>query len=65
MFDHEAKIKTREIERTWGKIHEIYLEAERCHNHHKDENAWVEVVRQVLRMAGLGSIDGMIEVNSM
>ena len=65
MFDHEARIETEELKHTWVQIHEIYLEAERCHNHHKDENAWVEVVRQVLRMAGMGRVNAMIEINSV
>lgn len=49
----------------WQTIHNVYTEAERCHNHRKDESAWVEVVRSVLKLAGFGHNDGQFEINSM
>jgi hypothetical protein len=53
------------LEAYWEKVQGLYNEAERCHNSHKDENAWVEVVRCVFRAAGLNATGSMLEVNSV
>jgi hypothetical protein len=49
----------------WQAIHSVSIEAERCHNYRKDESAWVEVVRSVLKLAGFGYTAGQFEINSM
>ena len=54
-----------DLDRYWGAVDRIYVEAERCQNRHKDENAWVAVVRAVLDMMEEYSHDRMLEVNSM
>jgi hypothetical protein len=65
MFDDAATTLTKEIEDLWEKVHNIYLEAERCHNHHKDESAWVELVRNMLKISGIGRVEDMLEINSV
>ncbi|KAH9204357.1 hypothetical protein DL95DRAFT_398581 [Leptodontidium sp. 2 PMI_412] len=54
-----------DLDRYWGDVDRIYVEAERCQNRHKDENAWVTVVRAVLDMMEEYSHDKMLEVNSV
>jgi len=49
----------------WKHIYSVHIEAERCHNHRKDESAWVEVVRSILKLADFGQHDGKFEINSM
>jgi len=46
-------------------VRDIYLQAERCDNHHKDENVWVEVVRSAFRISNVGYPEDMIEINSV
>jgi len=41
------------------------VEAECCQKHYKDENAWVKVVCAMLSIAGIGSMDDMLEINSV
>lgn len=65
MFDDCAETLTNDHKDLWKRVHSIYIEAERCQNHHKDENAWVEIVRSVLRAAGLGNPEDMLEINSV
>jgi hypothetical protein len=65
MFDESAIDPPGAAEALWEQIHDLYLMAERCHNHHKDENAWVEVVRAMLKIAGIGSTNAMLEINSV
>jgi hypothetical protein len=55
----------QDLDRYWGDVDRIYVEAERCQNRHKDENAWVTVVRAVLDMMEEYSHDKMLEVNSV
>lgn len=58
-------IATENLDAYWEKVKGVYTEAERCHNSHKDENAWVEIVRAVFRAAGLTSPSSALEVNSV
>ena len=48
-----------------AEIDSVYVEAERCQKHHKGENALVKVVCAVLSIAGMGSMDDMLEKNSV
>lgn len=48
IFDEDAKVMTKELEDMWQQINSVYVEAERCQKHHKDENAWVKVVCAML-----------------
>ena len=64
MFHGSVETLTPDIELLWRQIHSVYIEAERCQNHHKDENAWVDVVRSVLKTAGSGDPNDMLEINS-
>ena len=41
------------------------MEAEHCHKHHKGENALVKAVCAMLSIAGIGSMDDMLEINSV
>jgi hypothetical protein len=65
MFDDTANTLTEEIEELWEGVHNIYLEAERCHNHHKDEHAWIEVARNMLKVSDMGRKEDMIEIDSV
>jgi len=40
-------------EELWNKVHNIFKVAEQAQRRQKDENAWVEICRMVLRAAGL------------
>lgn len=64
MWDNEAD-DSEGLETLWKQVRAIYVEAERCRNHEKDENSWVRVVWNVLQMAGLHDIEGMFEVISV
>ena len=65
MFDDSETIMTHEMERLWDRIHKIYLTAERNHNHRKDESAWIDLVRKMLEISGMGGIEDMVEVDSV
>ena len=65
MFDETVKQPTPELQELCDRIDNIYVEAERCHNHHKDEAAWTEVVRAVLRSCEVGGRQHMLEINSV
>ncbi|MCJ1476734.1 hypothetical protein MMC13_005403 [Lambiella insularis] len=65
VFDDTVVDFSGELEKLWEGIQDIYLEAERCHNLHKDENAWLEVVRAMFRISGMGTIKDMVEVISV
>ena len=65
MFDESAMDPPRAAEALWEHIHDLYLMAERCHNHHKGENAWVKAVRAMLKIAGMGTIENMLEINNV
>jgi hypothetical protein len=65
VFDDTIVDSTGELEELWEGIQDVYLEAERCHNLHKDENAWLEVVRAMLKISGMGTIKDMLEVISV
>jgi hypothetical protein len=54
MFDESAMDPPGAVEAFWEHIHDLYLMVERCHNHYKDENAWLEVVRAMLKIASRG-----------
>lgn len=65
MFDPTITTSTPELKDLFQQVRDIYLQAERCNNHHKDENAWVEVVRSALRISNMGRPEDMIEINSV
>lgn len=65
MFDPTITALTPELEDLFRQVGNIYLQAERCNNHHKDENAWVEVVRSMLKISNMGRPEDMIEINSV
>jgi hypothetical protein len=53
------------VAQLWQHVYAIYTKAERSHNCHKDESAWIDVVRAVLRAADLESQGSILEINSM
>lgn len=65
MFDATITTATPELEKQLQDVRDIYLRAERCNNHHKDENAWTEVVLSLLRISNMGRPEDMIEINSV
>ena len=65
VFDDTIVELTRDLEKLWEGIQDVYLEAERCHNLRKDENAWLEVVRAMFKISGMGTIQDMVEVISV
>ncbi|KAH6675902.1 hypothetical protein B0J14DRAFT_373878 [Halenospora varia] len=40
-------------DKLWNKVHNIFKLAEQAQRRQKDENAWIEICRKVLRTAGL------------
>lgn len=62
--DHHGQT-TKELDSLWDDIQEVYYEANACSNLFKDENAWVEVVRSVLRLAGMHTLSKDLELNSV
>jgi hypothetical protein len=52
MFHDDHGYTAEELDILWGSVKEIHHEANACSNLLKDENAWVQVVRSVLRMTG-------------
>ena len=53
-------------QKLWGKVQKIYDEARTCHDKYTDENAWVDLVRRVLRTAGFSQRGkGFLEINSV
>lgn len=56
---------TESLHTYWEKIQSVHIEAERCYNSHKDENAWVEVARSVFGAAGLVTSSSVLEISSM
>ncbi|KFY66354.1 hypothetical protein V496_02105, partial [Pseudogymnoascus sp. VKM F-4515 (FW-2607)] len=65
MFHDNHGLATKELDSLWGDIQEVYYEANACSNLFKDENAWVEVVRSVLRLAGMRTLSKDLELNSV
>jgi len=71
MWYDETALSSEELERFWGKVQKVYNEAKDCFNEHKDENAWIEVVKTVWRAATMDSewdtaeASGVLELNSM
>lgn len=63
-YDHHGH-KSGELDSLWNDIQDIYYEANACSNQLKDENAWVEVVRSVLRLAGMHTLSKDLELNSV
>lgn len=63
-FNDDTNMSAEAIDKLWETVRSIYTEAERCNNHHKDENAWVEVVRSVWK-AALGPFSNILEINSI
>jgi hypothetical protein len=56
---------TPALQKRWAQIETVYREAERCGRYHKDENAWTEVVRLVLKAAIGDAPMDMLEVNNV
>jgi hypothetical protein len=65
MFDESETEMSQDLENRSKQIENIYSEAERCQKYHKDENAWNEVVRLVLRAAGVDAPTDMLEINNV
>lgn len=65
LFDGDDIYTTEQLDALWIQIQQVYNEASICHNRHKDENAWVQVVRSMLYMTGLHSTSVDLEVNSV
>ena len=65
MFDRGQTDATADDEKRWREIEDIYSEAEACQKYHKDESAWTEVVRLVLKAAGIGARTDMLEINNV
>lgn len=56
---------TKELDSLWEDIQDVYSKAIICSNLLKDENAWVQVVRPVLRLAGIHALSKNLELNSV
>ncbi|KIV89067.1 hypothetical protein PV10_08678 [Exophiala mesophila] len=65
MFDESAAVWNDELSQVWNHVHGIYKQAERCHNYHKNKEAWVQLVRHMLTLSGVGWLNGMVEINSV
>ena len=65
MFNDSETTLTPELQNLWKQASSVCLEAERCQSHYKDENAWIDVVRSVLKLAGIGNSTDMLEINSV
>jgi hypothetical protein len=69
-YDNVA-LGSEDLERLWGKVQTVHDLAKHCFNEHKDESAWVEVVKTVWRAVSvhsewdLATSRGMLELNSM
>lgn len=70
MWYEENILSPEELERLWGKVQTVYNQAKDCFNEHKDENAWIEVVKMVWRAVSKGlewdtaETRSMLELNS-
>lgn len=65
MFYDDHGYTAEELDSLWQDIKEIYHEANACSNLLKDENAWVQVVRSVLRLSGMHALSRDLELNSV
>jgi hypothetical protein len=65
VFDESRTDMTPDLEDRWKQIEAIHSEAERCQHYQKDENAWTEVVRLVLKAAGVAAPMDMLEINNV
>lgn len=65
MFDESQREMTPDLQNRWRQVEAIYSEAERCMLYHKDENAWTEVVRLVLKAASGDAPNDMLEINNV
>lgn len=71
MWYDDLTLSPAELERLCGKVQTVHNQAKDCYNVHKDESAWVEVVKTVWRAATLDSewdvaaTRSMLELNSM
>jgi hypothetical protein len=65
MFDESRTDLTPDLADRWTQIKAIYAEAAGCRRYHLDENAWTEVVRLVLRAAGVGALTDMLQLNKV
>ncbi|KAK5018655.1 hypothetical protein BJ546DRAFT_1080218 [Cryomyces antarcticus] len=54
-YIHNDLMTPVEVDRLWEQTRLIYRDARRCNNRRKDESAWVDVVRTVLRTPGAGA----------
>jgi hypothetical protein len=48
-----------------AEIDSVYVEAEGCQKHHKGENVLVRAVCAMLSIAGIGSMDAVLEKNNV
>lgn len=64
-FSDVNRSSEHEVAQLWQHVYAIYAKAERSNNCHKDESAWVDVVRAVLQAADLENPGSMLEINSM
>lgn len=65
MFCDDDGYTTEGLESLWGNIQDICYEANACSNLLKDESAWVQVVRSVLKLAGIHALSQDLELNSV
>ena len=65
MFHDHHGYTTKELDSLWEDIQDVCYEANACSNLLKDENAWVQVVRSVLRLAGMHALSKDLELNSV
>ncbi|KAH6661864.1 hypothetical protein B0J14DRAFT_663144 [Halenospora varia] len=65
MFHDHHGYTTEELDSLWEDIQDVCYEANACSNLLKDENAWVQVVRSVLRLGGMHALSKDLELNSV
>lgn len=65
MFHDDHGYTTKELDILWGRVKEIYHEANSCSNLLKDENAWIQSARSVFRMGDKHALSRDLELNSV
>ncbi|KAH8707022.1 hypothetical protein GQ44DRAFT_493373 [Phaeosphaeriaceae sp. PMI808] len=71
MWYDENTLSPEELQYLWGKARGVYNQAKDCFNEHKDENAWIEVVKTVWRAVtvdlewDIAKERSMLELNSI
>ncbi|KAK5075815.1 hypothetical protein LTR16_008882, partial [Cryomyces antarcticus] len=60
-----TELQAQNIVQQWKEVRSIHEAAAECKEDQKEKAEWVEVVRMVLRAAGMSEQDSMLEVNSV